>query len=209
MKRSAAKSKGAFDQRNSKRGKLSSAVEETTNSTMEGAEKAKVLKTLSPEEQERFAAYRRSAFPADKVSKFIASSLVKYSKHIEKSRNIGDAMAGKDRVRTRVSLEQYDVNNPPPLKDLVAPNSSVDIVITVSSLAKQFAQRLVEHAVKNNQGREPGPIQTEHILKAAFDGRMDELFMDTCVFKSSAKSHEIDPLSMNATFVSEEIKEGK
>lgn len=205
MKRSVKNSKANFDQRNSKRGKVSSAIEEP-NSTTEGTEKAEMLATLSPEEQERFAAYRRCALPADKVSKFIASSLVKYSKHMEQSKQIGEDIAGKDGTQTVVP-QDYDVNNPPPLKDLVASNSSADIIITVSSLAKQYVQRLVKLAVAHNQDREPGPLQTEHILKAVRDGRMDELFMDTCSLKGSKTSIVTGQVLEDGVLVAEEMRD--
>jgi hypothetical protein len=184
---------------------VSSAIEEP-NSTTEGTKKAEMLATLSPEEQERFAAYRRCALPADKVSKYIASSLVKYSNYMEQSKQIGEAIAGKNRTRTIVPQE-YDVNNPPPLKDLVASDSSIDITITVSSLAKQYIQRLVKLAVAHNQDREPSPLQTEHILKAVRDGGMDEMFMDTCSLQGSKTSLVASQVLKDGVLVAEEIRD--
>lgn len=187
------RSKKTLQQRNSKRGKLASTALESNTTTSEGAEISKVLSTLTAEEQQRFAAYRRCSLPAQKVSKFVATSLISNSKYLDQTRKLGQDLNGQHGTKKNKS-NHFDSHSPPPLKDLVAPKSANDIVVTVATLGKIYAQRLVKEAFKlQNQTSSSagGPLKPEHILQAVDSGRMGQLFMESALPRHSDKLYNM------------------
>lgn len=111
--------------------------------TAEGQILAQVCSTFSRGEQARFEAFRRSAFPADAISKYVAHCLIE-----EHGGDMGES-------RRRI----------PRLSELCANGQAEEIAIVVSTLAKSYAQRLVTAARQLCDNPEQ-PIQPEQILEA-------------------------------------------
>jgi hypothetical protein len=116
---------------------------------------AQACSTFSRIEQSRFESFRRAAFPADAVSKYVAQCLI-------------DEHYGE--TATTISTTR----RPPILSELVAPGHAEEICLVVSTLAKAYAQRLVTAArslaaaasVSNNNNNDDEAIEPKHIMKA-------------------------------------------
>lgn len=170
---------------------------------------AQVLSTFSRLEQSRFEAFRKAAFPGDAISKYVAHCLI-HEQHRPVSVGGEDsAVAEPPSFRTRIPGAEkcpYDRDGKAKarlrhlrpsahyrrrkvLSELVAPGEAQDITVVVSTLAKEYAQRLVlaarryaaertnkakqrqEAAVDEDSGSEDEDIaiSPEDILKAHSD----------------------------------------
>mmetsp|Transcript_68449 Transcript_68449/g.198513 ORF Transcript_68449/g.198513 Transcript_68449/m.198513 type:complete len:247 (-) Transcript_68449:80-820(-) len=116
-----------------------------STATAEGKVMAQVCSTFNRLEQSRFEAFRRAAFPADAISKYVAHCLIE--EH-------GGAEANGNRE--------------PMLSELCAPGQAEEICIVVSTLAKAYAQRLVTAARQFTDSPNQA-IQPNHILRAFRD----------------------------------------
>lgn len=103
---------------------------------------AQVLSTFSRLEQSRFEAFRRSTFPRDVISKYVAHCIMQRS-HV---------------------LTSNKQPSQPILSHMCAPGQAEEITIVVNTLAKAYAQRLVTAA--RRLAPEEVPIQPKHILQA-------------------------------------------
>ena len=113
---------------------------------------AKMLSTFSKLEQSRFEAYQRVSFPVDAVGDWVAACL-------------------SHRLR---------IPNDRPLEDLVAVGQAGEIRTVVSSLAKTYAQRLVQAAsrlksVKSDGSQSTAALQPSDILRAYDERRAQGL----------------------------------
>ena len=124
--------------------------------TTEGRIMAQACSTFSRIEQSRFESFRRAAFPADAVSKYVAQCLI-------------DEHYGE--TTTTISTTR----RPPILSELVAPGHAEEICLVVSTLAKAYAQRLVTAArslaaaaasSSNNNNNDDEAVEPKHIMKA-------------------------------------------
>ena len=124
------------------------------------------LKCMSSEEESRFEAFRRCTLPIDAVRKVLVASLAEgivrrsCMNHNEMIGNHGSSCNGKLRGKKYVGGVQIlpkvvrdAIAKPENVKDwnkvlqcLVSPKESGDIAIIVSTLAKMYAQRVVNHA---------------------------------------------------------------
>jgi len=120
---------------------------------------SQVLSTFSAVEQDRFNAFRRSTFARNVVSSFVTSCLVNASRHVQTQRKIG----------LQSAPPTVDAQHLKRLSDCVAPGSSVHITFAVSTVAKIYAQRLVQRArnlaTERNHGNDVA-LLPENILEA-------------------------------------------
>mmetsp|Transcript_12129 Transcript_12129/g.28777 ORF Transcript_12129/g.28777 Transcript_12129/m.28777 type:complete len:498 (+) Transcript_12129:97-1590(+) len=152
-----------------------------TTATEEGQQMAQVLSTFSRLEQSRFDAFRRAAFPGDAISRYVAHCLIHEQ---NRPVSAGDAQTRVDggglapdasTVRTKIAgvaggptdrdgkagsrfrhlRPTAHQRRRPVLSELVAPGQAGDITVVVSTLAKEYAQRLVlaarRHATERTQ----------------------------------------------------------
>ena len=158
---------------------------------------SKALEILPPRELERFQAYRRSVLPSDAVASFVSHRLL-HNEEIRYARRQGtrNVLASADfGVVPRSGLaeaslmhcpfadaaaaaDSSDVINAqaasararaPPLSDVVAPETSQEITVVVSTLAKCYAQRLVASArrVARATGHpDDQPLLSRHLVEA-------------------------------------------
>lgn len=131
--------------------------------TAEGKQMAQVLSTFSRLEQSRFEAFRKAAFPGDAISKYVAHCLI-HEQHRPISVGGADSAAaeppsfrtripgaekgpydrdGKAKARLRHLRPSAHYRRRKVLSELVAPGEAQDITVVVSTLAKEYAQRLV------------------------------------------------------------------
>jgi len=147
--------------------------EEEDTATPEGKMMAQALSTFLPSEQTRFEAFRRSRFRADAVSTFTSSCLMdassrQYTQREKTRQYLGAAdygvastnrtilALGRDPItmyRNRRGQGEELVGNKedarsthPDLGDLVAPGRSQEITLIVSTLAKMYAQKMIQSA---------------------------------------------------------------
>ncbi len=142
---------------------------------------------LSPVEQDRLAAFRRSTFPSDAVSSFVATCLVKNSAMGRNQRKRGldlgakglgvglTTATGNDDEKLLLTPSNIDGASTKdeevirPLSEYVAPGTSSQISIIVSALAKIYAQRLIRCAreVANQSGYScQEKLLPQHVLEA-------------------------------------------
>ena len=135
---------------------------------------ARVLSTLSPSEQSRFEAFRRSSVPADAVRDYLAHLLTLHDEQLSRrclasksllvsdanttSADLGTGMRHLEHVmlrrrRPHQQSSQHGLEHfrdqercNRPLHDLVQPGEADSIVVVVCALAKAYAQRLVAAA---------------------------------------------------------------
>ena len=110
---------------------------------------SQVCSTFNRSEQSRFEAFRRAAFPADAISKYVAHCLI--DEH---------GGGGGDNGPTRRA---------PILSEVCAPGQADEICIVVATLAKAYAQRLVNASRRLADSSSEQPIRPEHILQAFHD----------------------------------------
>ena len=170
---------------------------EESTATAEGALMADVLGRLPPSELERFEAYKRVAFPAGALSAYVSHRLVqneevRYVRRSQGGSNLlgappglgivarnGMVAAALGRCPHRAGEGPAAATGggggggvaiePPPLRDVVAPESSREICIVVSTLAKAYAQRLVAAALRvaRAEGYPRGrPLLPHHLSEA-------------------------------------------
>ena len=125
---------------------------------------SQVLSTFSAVEQDRFNAFRRNTFARDVVSSFVTSSLVNASRHVQTHRKIELGMTSSQSASPTVDAQHLKY-----LSDCVAPGTSVQIIFTVRTVAKIYAQRLLQSArnlaTERNHGHDVA-LLPEHILEA-------------------------------------------
>ncbi len=154
---------------------------------------AQVLSTFSRLEQSRFEAFRKAAFHGDAIAKYVAHCLI-HEQHRPVS--AGDIIMDAPDIRTRIpgansgptdrdgkQKARFRNLRPNPhyqrrlvLSELVAPGQAQDITVVVSTLAKEYAQRLVlaarrhtaERLLVNNE-EESEAISPEDLLQAFSD----------------------------------------
>jgi len=152
------------------------------------------LNSLNPMEYSQFEAYRRSTFRGDVISKFVASCLLQIEQERFAQRvNAKDYLVSRntsviDQKKEVHPLElRFNVHPPQRFHDgdvdddnaskvealqldpLVEPHAAPEITIAVSSLAKSYAQRLVQasRSVASEQGHhEHAPLLPSHVLEA-------------------------------------------
>eukprot|EP00536_Pseudo-nitzschia_multiseries_P010344 jgi/Psemu1/326017/estExt_fgenesh1_pg.C_3110008 len=144
--------------------------------TAEGKQMAQVLSTFSRMEQSRFEAFRKAAFPGDAIAKYVAHCLV-HEQHrplsgaegmgcpsAAEDADASDSLLGaarrppstvraKHKTRFRHLRPVGGANRRPVLSEVVAPGQAGDITVVVSTLAKEYAQRLVTEARKHTAER--------------------------------------------------------
>ena len=154
---------------------------------------AQVLSTFSRLEQSRFEAFRKAAFHGDAIAKYVAHCLI-HEQHRPVS--AGNTSVDAPDIRTRIpgassgptdrdgkQKARFRNLRPNPhyqrrlvLSELVAPGQAQDITVVVSTLAKEYAQRLVlaarrhtaERLLVNNE-EESEAISPEDLLQAFSD----------------------------------------
>ena len=119
---------------------------------------SQILSTFTTQEQDRFAAFRRSAFKGDVVSNYVAFCLAREEEKRYAQREgaarmlgvpldaIGSSSTSSGRGSKTRSVHFRGKNGEPRLSNLVAPNCAQEITVVVSALAKAYAQRLVTAA---------------------------------------------------------------
>lgn len=145
-----------------------------STATIEGNLMHQTLSKLNPQDQARYEAYRRSCFPANAVSNFVAHSLhvnsiqtkLQMAQMQELLGGSGTTTGEADELTLPTSTTTAHNNNTtkkenqneiphasqirtqtPKLEELVAPPSAAgEITVLVSTIAKLYAQRLVQSA---------------------------------------------------------------
>ncbi len=146
------------------------------------------LNQFNEVEQSRFEAFKRCALSGDAISKFVAASLLDSNKvssrhRINQINLIGggdaecfDELPPSERAAIVASGREgatasttTTTNATPRLEELVAPGSASKITAVVSTLAKIYAQRLVQsaRAIATNEGYDVNKaILPHHLMEA-------------------------------------------
>jgi hypothetical protein len=140
------------------------------------------LNSLNPLEYAQYEAFRRSTIRADLVAKFVASCLIQIEEERFSQRaNAKDFLVqghesaketeARLQIRPLSRLEENSGNTVSNinLDDLVEPGAAPEIAIAVSSLAKAYAQRLIQtsRSIAAAQGHDDHePLLPSHVLEA-------------------------------------------
>lgn len=160
---------------------------------------AQVLSTFSRLEQSRFEAFRKAAFRGDAVAKYVAHCLiheqhrpVSVGNHTQANINAATnntkrtripgansqetVRDGKTKARFRNLRPNSHYQRRVVLSEVVAPGQAQDIALVVSTLAKEYAQRLVLAArryaterLANDDNEEDPAISPEDLFQAHAD----------------------------------------
>lgn len=167
-----------------KRKLIDDSVELSSTTNAEGQLMSRALSTFDASEQERFEAYRRSTFAGDAVSKFVSQCLLDASEDRYKARTDARHLVNpeteegssnsfgvrttpriENALKTRPSLIHRNnqdsgggsdtTNGHQRLAQLVATDTAPEITVVVSTLAKNYAQRLIQaaRAVATQKGK--------------------------------------------------------
>jgi hypothetical protein len=113
---------------------------------------AQMLSTFSKLEQSRFEAFQRASFPADAMGKWIAACLShRFRVYAETSASPPTTTTRATSVAAATSNNNAIIHNSStsrPLSDLVAVGQEGEICMVVGVLAKIYAQRLVQTAIR-------------------------------------------------------------
>ena len=152
-----------------------------STATEGGLKQFQAWKALSEHEKDRFAAFRRSCFKRDVISKLVAHQLAAAEERLLASRESAAAMMGASSaqvlglLRPRQTQSPYIKGECTPLRldNLVAPGAAPEITAIVSTLAKSYAQRLVAAArnVATAHGYPSSDPLLPHHLRTAFEHR--------------------------------------
>lgn len=107
---------------------------------------SQVLSTFSATEKDRFAAYRRSTFASDAVSKYVAQCLVKHSDEARNQRRRGLDLGGEDLGISRPASDQtyngltknISTSEVKPLSEYVAAGNADRINLIVGTIVSLY-----------------------------------------------------------------------
>lgn len=137
---------------------------------------SQVLSTFNTTEQDRFAAFRRSAFASDAISDYVAYCLVKHSNEANRQRRKGLELGAEDlgisspsSSKIEALTSEQPLSSVAGLKEYVAPGTASRISLIVGTISKIYAQRLVKSArnVATEKGMNSAQrILPEHVMEA-------------------------------------------